>query len=96
MMGFTWGDYGALRSGREVATLPPRGVSCPDPSALTERGGMVSGEIPERLAESARHETPPLSVSAFAVTSVSQEAAGVTPQAGALAFMVAPVWRGLL
>ena len=107
MMGFTWGDYGALEKEPEprresarlsgerrpsVLYLAGSGASGSFSSALSERGGRTVGVPPQASA------VKPCSLSASGRAAASP---GITPHApqvpvapGALTFMVAPVRRG--
>jgi hypothetical protein len=102
-MGMTWGDYGALRSAGEVACpssqvgdITPADLSALNGAAALPGGALRGSPSGHRFCDDRSDPTVAAPLSASAVTLVSQEAAGVTPQAGALAFMVAPVRRGLL
>jgi hypothetical protein len=83
---------------------PYAATACPGPSSVSALnvaaallGGALRGSPSgHRFCDDRSDPIVAATLSASAVTLVSQEAASVTPQAGALAFMVAPVRRGLL
>jgi hypothetical protein len=101
-MGMTWGDYGALSSAGEVACsssqvvgiIAPADLSALNGAAALPGGALRGSPSGHRFCDDRSDPTVAAPLSASAETLVSQEAAGVTPQAGALAFMVAPVRRG--
>ena len=95
-MGFSWGDYGVLRSGREVATRTPQRVSRPDLSALNGAAahpvGALRGSPAGIVCDDRSDPTVAAPLSASAVRWSPQEAPpGVTAAAGALSCLLPDV-----
>jgi hypothetical protein len=86
----------SARPSGEAVTSPAPSVSALNVAAALPGGALRGSPSGHRFCDDRSDPTVAATLSASAVTLVSQEAAGVTPQAGALAFMVAPVRRGLL